>query len=219
MDVPTAEGDAAKTINWAITAIGTFTCSWALLAWVRTTGQRVKLPIFDELTVTETVIFSIPLVFFCLILLYFLAVKHNHIVRPSRRLERIPPAYTLPLVGEMACFRLAVLLMFFVLPTASLVRFLNLFVGLEIISMVDGSTLRAQKIFSFPERWYDGELWRWITDNPAIRPSAFPGAQPYCYTVLVVTAVIVLVVFIGLIFRRQDRPRLARPLLRRRIAR
>lgn len=101
----------------------------------------------------------------------------------------------------MASFRLVVLVLFFVMPTASLVHFLIRFLGLEIISNVNGSTLRGRAIFSFPPAWYNGQQWRWVSDNPAIRPSAFPGAQPICYVALVALSVVLLLSFIILIFR------------------
>src|SRR5690349_9594000 len=142
-----SQSDSERTINWATTAIGTFACSWSFLAWLRTTGQKVKLPVLEDITVTETLIFSIPLVFGCLLLLYALTKKHARTAKISQRLDVIPPAFGLPLMGEMASFRFVVLVLFFMIPTASLVFFLVRFLDLEIIDTVDKTNLHGKTIF------------------------------------------------------------------------
>jgi len=198
---PQIESDSAKTINWATTAVGTFVCSWAVIAWLRTIGQKVKFPMLEDITVTETLVFSIPLVFVCLALLYILALKHLHTSKSPQRIERIPSAFGLPMTGEMASFRLVGLVLFFVLPTAILVHLLGRFLNLKIISTLNGSILDGRAIFSFPAEWYDGKNWRWLSDDPKIRPSAFPGAQPICYVAIVAISVVLLLSFIILVFR------------------
>jgi hypothetical protein len=84
-----AERESEKTINWATTALGTFACTWTFLAWLRTTGPQVSLPIVDKITVAETLVYSIPLLFSLLVLLYLVAIKHNQVAKRRRRLERI----------------------------------------------------------------------------------------------------------------------------------
>jgi len=55
-------------------------------------------------------------------------------------------------------------------------------------------TLDGRAIFSFPDQWSSGQ-WRSVPDGP----TAFPGAEPYCYAAITVLALGALVLFVSFV--------------------
>jgi len=197
--------ETRRTFNWLVSILGSFVATWTLLAWVRTTGEVVDLPVFGKIGYSKTLVFTTPVIFGILVCLYVAAFRYMRLERPPPGPERIPPAFTLSLSGPMLRLRFAVLFLFYAFPTAGLVHFtLQLFDDLRLVNRKTGSTLSGWQLLDFSPQWWDGAAWRWHTGDPNDNdfPSGFPGIQPWLYTAFAAIAVFALIAYVVAIFRK-----------------
>jgi len=205
-----AQADVEKTINWAVTLLGTLAASWTLLAWINTTHELVPIPIFGNIGYTKTIVYSIPVIFSLVVCLYVVAFFHNCHTRAESRLERIPPAFTLPLKGPVAFLRLIVLLFFYLFPCLGLCWLVARALQMTLVNRDrDNLTLANGKLFEFAPDWWDGMAWRWHSDDAKNDwPSGYPGLEPVAFvgfSVLTFMALAAFLVFICLPLRKPER--------------
>jgi hypothetical protein len=169
--------------------VSPFMLVWGILAIYRTTvSSAVTVPILGGVSHSLTIIVSIPVLTACVLVLSTIVVLHARFAPGPDLSKRI-----LPIFGAVSArFRqvaVVVICVFLVFGTFSTVDLCWKMAQMQII--VDDSlghdTVSGIQIFNFREK----RDWRWRDPKDAKeRVNAYPGSQPWGYTVLAVSAAI-----------------------------
>lgn len=113
------------------------------------------------------------------------------------------------------------LLLFFVFPTVMANWLTGRLLSYHIINLSDCTTLRGFDVFTFPDHFLNGNLWRWVENsNQAAydvakhqcvvpetlsRPTAIPGLQPVVYALATIVTWIATCYFTWRILRGEEK--------------
>lgn len=187
--------ESAHSINKLTTTLGVAAALGAAFVLLRTLGLLAEPWGLKDISPIEAVELGLPVLAICLLILLAVAAKHNLTTSPSRRLERIPPVFTLELNGNMADFRILGLLAFFIWPAFVLLFLLRRFLQFNLATAESPPHVLPQSPFAFPAEWYHVFRWHWGLEGSTSRFPACPGLQPLLYVLLVVLSVFLVVCY------------------------
>jgi hypothetical protein len=172
----------------AFWVIAPFTVAWDLITHYRTTVTiPVPVPFLGNLSYSKAVIISLPVLSICLWLLS--AMVSLYARRCMRRGDRITDRL-LPIFGSVsqplqllaALLFVIILILPVITTTHFLIRMQAPDMGIVVLHDETRHHLTGSEILDFRE----ARDWRWRDpQDPAERPTAFPGWQPWSYFLMV----------------------------------
>lgn len=189
--------------NWLYTSVGSFTLYVAFLAAYKISrpDRDIDFPLVGKLSYSATLILGTPvLTIATLSILYFcFEFLHNIEVRQPSYCHYFPVPFDKYLDSAFEKLRCLFFFLFAIFPTLiSAVLFVRLFEQQQIYNTDNGTYLAKWSLFTFGTHWWDGDLWRWTSEQTGERLSGYPGFQPLLYTILIASCFILLV---GLMIR------------------